>query len=300
MEYLTTGLVNIDHITPYDREQEPFSKLGGGAMYALSALKIWTESAFVVVFAGRDFEDYFGDWMRNNNCSFEGINCVLDETTRAYLAYQENGTYIPILSSKWFSGARMMPNMQLIAPYLNASLKGVHVLSHGEAAFFEQLDRYRKQYGFKVGFEIGSPFDSPNVPELIKEVTDRYIDYFSLSLVEAREYFPDIRDEKDALEMCSSLRCPVYFRMGKNGAYYIENGKSSYFPMVDLFSTVDPTGCGNVSTAAAFWAFCEGKSPKEIGAIAAVSASLNAAYDGLIPKVEPWMREKCIEYVKEA
>lgn len=297
-KYLTTGLVIVDQIIPYNPQQKPFSRLGGGAMYALSAFRLWTEDVFIVSFAGKDFDEYFGTWMRENHCSSDGICRVMDQTPQSYLSYQENGTYVPILSSKWFSAARMMPNIQLLEPYLSGDLKGVHVLSHGDAVFFEQLNKYREKHGFKVGFEIGNCFDSPCVPELIKEVTDQYIDYFSLSLVEAQTYFSDIRDEKDGLEMCLSLNCPVYFRMGEKGAYLTRDGKCYYFPMVNKFETIDPTGCGNVSTAAAFWALCEGKPPLEVGAIAAVTASLNASFLGLIPRIEPWMREKCQEYIQ--
>lgn len=297
-KYMTTGIVVVDQIIPYDKAEKPFSRLGGGAMYALSAFKLWTPDVFLVAYAGKDFEEYFGTWMRENDCSSEGICRVLDCGPKSCLKYQENGIYVPVLSSKWLSGARVMPNMQLLEPHLDGNLKGVHVVAHSDGVFFEQLNKYRKKYGFKVGFEIGNPLDTPEIPELIKEVTDKYVDYFSLSLVEAQAYFPDIRDKKDGIEMCLSLKCPVYFRMGKEGAYLTKDGESYGFPMADEFPTADATGCGNVSTAAAFWALCEGKSPLEAGAIAAVTASLNASYMGLIPRIEPWMKEKCLKYVE--
>ena len=295
--YLTAGLVNIDNIYSCSKQMEASSKLGGGAMFALSALRLWTDDPLLVSYVGQDFDEFFGDWMNANGCSTEGVCRVVDKTPRSHLEYQDNGTYIPRIKPSWYSGARMTPNIQLLQRHLNNDLAGVHIVSHSDAVFFEQLDHYRKLYGFRVGFEIGNAFDDPHVSEMIKEVTDNYVDFFSLSFTEAKEYYPGIRDVQDGVDMCLSLKCPVYFRLGEDGAYMTMNGNAYRFSMIDEFKTVDPTGCGNASTAAAFWALSENKSVEEAGIIAAVTASLNASYSGIIPVIQPWMRRRLQEYV---
>lgn len=297
--YLTTGLINVDYIMPYDKNIKPFSRLGGGAIYALSALKLWSEDPLIVGYAGQDFDEFYGKWMKDNGLSTEGILKVVDKTTRSLLLYLENGVYEPARVPKWFSGARMSTNIQMLEPFLNEDIKAVHVMTHSNIVFFEQLNVYRKKYGFKVGSEMANAMDTPNAEEYIRTITDKYVDFYSFSYVEIQEYVKGIRDEKDAVDFCLSLKCPVYFRMGTKGAYYMINGKAYYFPMTDLFENMDPTGCGNTSTAAAFWAQCEGKDPEETGAIASVTASLNAHYVGPVSKIEPWMKDKCEESVKE-
>lgn len=295
--YLVTGLVNIDNIYTPNKQRKASLRLGGGALFALSAFRLWSANPLLVSYVGTDFDEFFGDWMKRNGCSTEGVLRVVDKTPRSHLEYQENGTYVPRIRKSWFSGARMTPNIQLLEPHLSGQLAGVHVVSHSDAVLFEQLDAYRRKYGFRVGFEIGNSFDDPHVSEMISEVTDHYVDFFSLSLTEAKEYISGIRDERDGIEWCSSLRCPVYFRLGEDGAYVIKDGEAIRFPMIGDFNTVDPTGCGNVSTAAAFWAFCENKTIEEIGTIAGISAALNASYSGVIPNIEPWMSTQMQDYV---
>lgn len=297
--YLTSGLVIVDEVYPYGASQPSFVRLGGGGTYALSAFRLWTDECALAAYVGADFGDLFGQWMQANGCTSECLQVVVDHTSKSHLAYQKNGTYIPLLYGGRRIGLYTSPNMQLMEPCLHSGLKGVHILMNGEVSFFEQLNRYRKKYGFKVGFEIANPPDAPSVAEMIQEVTSKYIDYFSLSFVEAQQYYPGIRDKQDALELCLSLPCPVYFRMGTDGAYMVKDGHAHLTAMVDEFETADPTGCGNTSTAAAFWALCENKSIEEIGVIASITASLNARSFGLIPVIEPWMRERCVKYVAE-
>ena len=79
----------------------------------------------------------------------------------------------------------------------------------------------------------------------------------------------------------------------------VQNLAPECFHQLDDFGTVDPTGCGNVSTAAVFWALCENRPLEEAGLIGGISAALNASHYGLIPRITPALRQQCSEMLRE-
>ena len=66
---------------------------------------------------------------------------------------------------------------------------------------------------------------------------------------------------------------------------------------------VDPTGCGNCSTAAAMWAYCEGYDLRQIASIANVAAAYNVQQFGPYPTFNSKTRkvslEKALELAKK-
>lgn len=302
MKYLVTGPVNVDRIFPLENGeyQTPHVEIGGGGIYALSGIKLWTDDCMPVAYAGTDYPAYYSKWFSDNSILPDGMTAIFDETVATRLYYQPDGRY----TIEWAPGdlgtGRNTANIQLLEPFLQPAVHGIHLVAHGNAVFFSQLDRYRKSCGIRVGYEINNENEFyVNAPEFIETVTSRYLDFFSLSYGEMKEYFPDTRDVRDALERCMSWGCPVYLRAGTEGGYMIADGTCCHIPMVSAFGNTDPTGCGNTSTAAVFWALSEGYSPKRAGIIGAVTASLNAGYNGLIERITPSLRNRCMELVME-
>ena len=66
----------------------------------------------------------------------------------------------------------------------------------------------------------------------------------------------------------------------------------------NILRVVDPTGCGNVSTAAALYGWCEGYEPKKIARLANISAAYNLLQYGPCPKVDAAMRRHAEELLQ--
>ena len=62
---------------------------------------------------------------------------------------------------------------------------------------------------------------------------------------------------------------------------------------------VDPTGCGNISTAAAMWAFFEGYDPLRICIWAAICAGYNALQYGPYPRMDAETRAEAQKLMEE-
>ena len=72
------------------------------------------------------------------------------------------------------------------------------------------------------------------------------------------------------------------FRVGHRGAYVVTKEDVIYLPPAPG-PVVDPTGCGNSSTAAALYAYCQGEDPLMVGIMANVTSSINIRQYGVIP-----------------
>ena len=83
------------------------------------------------------------------------------------------------------------------------------------------------------------------------------MDYYSLNRPESFDLF-GVKTEEAAIEKMQQIGVPCFYRVGKRGAYFIKDGEVAFEPSVELGPQMDPTGCGNSSTAACFAAMCKG------------------------------------------
>lgn len=296
--YIVAGSMVVDRIIPYGAEEKSCRRLGGGAAYALFGTKLWTDDCMVTAYSGKDFRSYYGRWMEENGFSDEGIIKKFPRTNSGDVRYDAYGLYTCTDNEPEYFNFGDMPDEALLTPLLSKNTKGVHLLTLGDTDNLSRLGALRRQYGFMLGIEMEPVCRGKPAAEAVSEITREDVDFFSLNYSEVRQLFPQVRDEQDAIELMCSFSCPVFFRMGQRGACMIIEHRPFFSPMVDDFGTVDATGCGNSSTAAAFWAFCEGWEAQEISYVGAITASLNASKMGLPEKYEPWMREKCRQMVK--
>ncbi len=58
---------------------------------------------------------------------------------------------------------------------------------------------------------------------------------------------------------------------------------------------MDPTGCGNSSTAAAMWAWIKTENPVMTGILANIVGGYNVSYKGVIDEFTPEMRRHAFE-----
>ena len=88
----------------------------------------------------------------------------------------------------------------------------------------------------------------------------------------------------------------------------ISDGKEYFVPMISTVASeleIDPTGCGNTSTGAAMWAFCEGYDPLMTCIIGNVVASYNVRQYGPYQDMSQKTRDEMLKiaediYKKEA
>ena len=294
-KFMASGYVIIDDIEYADGKTIK-NRLGGGAVFAMSGMKLWTDDVLSVNYVGEDFVDYFGGWFGKNNIPLEGNRVRAKYTIHYRLVYAENGTYVCVPTKENPEAyteklrALMDPDMELLQPYL-ADCAGLDVLFSADEHLFREMDLYRQRYGFKVMWEY-SDFRaaSYNKIETLFRCL-RYVDMFSINGFESQELF-GISDEMQLVSFFKKFSVPVFFRVGEKGSYYIQDGKALFFPIIRAEGKADPTGCGNTSTSAVLWAYASGHSMKDIGLIGTITATINAQHMGLIGDYTPQLRQQ--------
>ena len=292
---MASGYVIIDDIEYADGKTIK-NRLGGGAVFAMSGMKLWTDDVLSVNYVGEDFVDYFGGWFGKNNIPLEGNRVRAKYTIHYRLVYAENGAYVCVPTKENPEAyteklrALMDPDMELLQPYL-ADCAGLDVLFSADEHLFREMDLYRQRYGFKVMWEY-SDFRaaSYNKIETLFRCL-RYVDMFSINGFESQELF-GISDEMQLVSFFKKFPVPVFFRVGEKGSYYIQDGKALFFPIIRAEGKADPTGCGNTSTSAVLWAYASGHSMKDIGLIGTITATINAQHMGLIGDYTPQLRQQ--------
>ncbi|WP_418718072.1 carbohydrate kinase family protein [Candidatus Allofournierella merdipullorum] len=298
-QYMVCGQVVVDRVMPHGKQAQPEIRLGGGVMYAVAGLKIWTDACGAAAYTGRDFPEYYGNWLSENGIAADGFIPRFEHTNRADLFYLPNGTHAMGPGDPNYMNGGDLPDWQLVEPFLRGpGEKALHLIGADLTELLKQLQAERAK-GLLVGYEMDPDESIPDMPEYIRQVTDHWVDFFSLSCEEVKGIVPGVRDLEDALEYMCALNCPSFFRAGTQGAYMIAGHKAHYSPMIDVFGSKDPTGCGNSSTAAAFYAMCEGHSPRYASMIGAVTASLNASCVGLVPRIDLQTRQRCLRLARD-
>ena len=85
----------------------------------------------------------------------------------------------------------------------------------------------------------------------------------------------------------------ILFRVGTKGLYSIADGKSYFVPCRRYNgSPVDPTGCGNSSTATGGMAFIEGYHPLMCGIMANLTAHYNVRQYGPVLHMTKDLRDE--------
>lgn len=111
------------------------------------------------------------------------------------------------------------------------------------------------------------------------------VDFYSCNLSEAMMFFEAESREK-VVSSIINLQKPCFLREGEKGSSWIENGiDTGTIPSEKADQAVDPTGCGNCSTAVSLYLRREGFKPREICAVANHIAFLTAKQHGPIPEL---------------
>lgn len=266
----------------------------GGSVFCVAGIKLWEDDCLFVSNVGPDFRRYYGKWMDQNACSYDGLRCILPHTQYTTLVYDETGlhserTVYDEQTGREIDALDVLTAAQLAA-HCDRQTKGIYIEAGETSDIWAQLPLIREKCAAKIMWELPTsaamqPERRPRVLETLQKT-----DIYSINLPEALCLFNQ-PDESSAIRAILELDVPCFFRVGKKGAYLLNEGRSFFAPSVTLGAPVDATGCGNCSTAAALYGWCEGFDPVQTVCMANISAAYNLLQYGPYPRITEKTRE---------
>lgn len=308
MKYIAMGAVITNRLM-YTDGRVISDIMGGSGLYSFGALRLCTPESLLVAGVGPDFEQFYGKWFDENNCCYEGLYRPVDKTTYNELVYSADGTYIEysIYGPEYEKAnlAKTIPSAKDVVPFLTDA-KGVCVNVYIDDNDADILMAQKEKHPFKVMWEV----PASAISELAHIYADggmaalkarlRGVDIFSTNKPESFEIF-GVSSVEDAIKRFGELGMPCYYRVGSKGAYMIEGSESAYVPMISIVpreQEIDPTGCGNTSTAAAMWAYCEGFDLLKTCVVGNVAAAYNVRQYGPYPDMSQKTHDEMMAHVE--
>ncbi|MGI5887981.1 MAG: carbohydrate kinase family protein [Oscillospiraceae bacterium] len=310
-KYIVTGTSLVNNIEYVDGRRIT-ALLGGCGFYAYTGLKMVEDSSLYVSVVGKDYKKYHGRWLEENGSSDEGLVIEGETTPQTLLKYMPNGDYsdVPVklnedgsftkLSDENFTKPNSLTSAD-IEKHLEG-VKGLYLFGPWRHGIGDRpgTREMREKYGYKVMWEVTPWKDSSFHDEFMD--TLQYCDIYSFNERESFDYL-SVENEEEAIKVIQEIGKPCFYRDGIKGSYMVTKDKVEFVPIIHAVSKdreVDPTGCGNSSTAAAMWAFCEGYSERMIAAIGNAVAAYNCMQYGPYPSVTPEMRKNLMDIARKA
>lgn len=282
VEYLACGNIMSDRI---QREDGSYTEwhMGGPAFFALSGIRLWTPNVKLVCRTGIDFLEMYGKWMDRNAVPMESVRFELEHHTRFTLTYGKDGSFkaVPHFTGEHLGYLKTSPR-EIDEACEGHNIKGIYLAQNTDRIFWEHLKNVKVRRGFKMMWE------AEYLPEYIQMPKKGFLEQvrrnlsvaemWSINHHEASDLF-DIPADKDEFIINELQKLPsemTFYRVGKRGSYVVTKTDAYFYPVVTPFDDVDPTGCGNNSTAAAMYAYVNGCELKLVGIIANISAGYNA------------------------
>ena len=295
MKYIVAGPTIINDIVFYNKRE--MKKQIGGSVFCLAGIKLWSDDCLYVSNVGKDFSQYYGEWMDANDFLYDGLNYILPHTQYTKLIYGKNGLHDE--SSVYGVDMDEMINQidiitaKQIADNCDSGTKGIYIEASEKDELWNNLDFIRSKCNAKIMWELptSATMDESRKPKVLEII--KLVDIYSINLPEALSLFR-VSDENEAVQAIAELCVPCFLRVGKRGSYMIDKGLGTFVQSIDVGELVDTTGCGNASTAAALYGFCEGFEPGKIAAAANISAAYNLLQYGPYTRFSPEIREHAI------
>ena len=293
MEYLVGGYTMLNDFDLKDGRQ--LRDVLGGSVFSAAGIRLWRDSVAYIGAAGEDFDQYYGPYFEAN-----GIRVSVKKPVKYTLRYQMKY----IADGSWEENCRYGEayeeeasrlcalDASQFAPYCDENTKGIYLEASLHAPITGQFGQLKRMMpNGKLMWEIttGDLLAPGRHAQVLKKIEET--DAFSMNLNEAKVFFGlDTLD--DVLEELHKIGKPCFFRAGEKGAYMLQDGQTAFLPAVGTAESVDPTGCGNCSTAASLVGYAEGLGPWQTTAMANVAAGFNARQYGPWPLVTPQVRSE--------
>lgn len=286
MDYIAAGMTITNDVVFADGTTS--KRHMGGSAFALEGIRQWTDSVLYVSNVGPDFPDYYGEWFKNNGLSMDGVRFTMPHThynivkyfpDHQYYEYSIYGeTYIQDQAKNW------MTTPEQILEVCDG-VKGIYLDVNVYNSVWKKGIPFIQEKGCKVMWEIPAYVKNPEHHDRIWETID-LVDIYSLNLPESKILF-GTENEEQAIERILEIGKPCFYRVGSKGSYMIMDGQVAFAPSIDIGEPVDPTGCGNCSTASALYCWCEGYDPLMICIMSNIAAAHNILQYGLYPQFTP-------------
>ncbi len=295
--YVVSAMSIVNDLRYADGRQ--VKNVTGGGLFMLGGVLSCTADVGFVTAAGTDFEEYHGEFFRRNGLGTEGVHRTLPHTHYTTVTYFPDGSWkeVSVYGAQYETdnAYNTMVHGDWVARMCGEHTKAVYTESGSEELFWnpEEVAAVRAAAPqAKIMWEVPhyntfNPLQKPLIWPALEQV-----DLFSVNLREARELF-GVQEEKEVLRAIRSTGKSCFLRFGVEGSCAILPGQPAMFvPSIGLERTVDPTGCGNCSTAAAMVGMAEGFEPARIAAFANVAADYNALQLGPYPLFSEGLRAK--------
>ncbi|MDO4489345.1 MAG: PfkB family carbohydrate kinase [Eubacteriales bacterium] len=286
MDYIVAGYNMLTDI--YYADGSTVLNTPGGSFYSASGVKYWRDSVAYVGTAGPDFDENYLEWFENNKIECLVKKC-LPHTLKYTLNYRPDGiwseecTYGEEYETMAKDIGRITPAM--LGEAIDSNTKGIYIEASLSAKIADNFKEVKALIpnGILMWEINGDDLRNPEAKAAINERIAQ-VDAFSLNFDEATGFFGT--DDKDAiLKGLSSYNKPCFFRMGELGAGMINGEKIVFAPSSGVDRSVDPTGCGNCSTAAAMIGLAEELGYEETVVMANLAAAACASQFGPFPRV---------------
>lgn len=296
MKYIIVGPTIVNDIVFEDGSKSKGHI--GGSIFCLAGVKLWEDSCLYLSNVGEDFPQYYGKWMDANHCTYEGLQYILPHTQYTELVYDKEGLHseMSVYGSEEEALVEKLDYITAsqIAQYCKEDTKGIYIEASEVNPFWKELDTIRQKSGAKIMWEI--PTSAAMTAGRHEKVLAciKKTDMYSINLPEAKSLF-SVNSEAEAVRIIQNLHVPCFFRVGKKGSYMIAGGEAEFADSVLAGEIVDPTGCGNCSTAAAMYAWCEGCGLRDTARMANIAAAYNLLQYGPYPLLDEKVREEAVK-----
>ena len=279
MKYVVAGNAAADCITFADGTCTGFVA-GGATLFALLGIQLWTDEVLLCGGFGADYMDSLGPWLERNKIDRRAFNVRDPRNPLNYMWYRDEGGWDSRTEygNEHYDSLDCNPRLDNLEAYIQDAV-GLAVFRGEDPDFFQQIFALKEKYNFKLGWEIKGNFAVPEKLEQIRELA-KHTDSFSINQPETFTLFGVDSDEA-ALAALKTLGCPlVLYRVGKRGIYVLCGDEVLFAPAFTQYPVTDVTGCGNSSTAAGFYAWCEGMDLYGSAAHANITAGHNLRFFG--------------------
>ena len=296
--YLITGSVIVNDILYPDGSL--VKNFLGGSIYTVNGILPYTDDLLFLSAAGPDFDALYGDYFRKNGLSAEGIEISFPRTHHTLVEYAQSGEWEEhsIYGEEFekLYGTYPLAKSEYVIGHGGEDVKGIYFESGAGEEVWKGLSKMREACPNAIFMaeiatsETRDPESRKKVMELIEK-----IDMYSINRPEAMALFRT-DSEEESIEEIIRLGKPCFFRLGRKGSCMIQDGKAWFAPSVESAGSVDSTGCGNCSTGASLYGYCEGLHPLKTACYANVAAGVNARQYGPFPEYTPeikaWMKKE--------
>lgn len=301
MEYIVAGYNMVTDI--YYPDGRIVKNEPGGSFYSAAGIKLWRDSLAYVGTAGPDFDEYYGTFYRSNGIETHIAHC-LPSTLRYDLIYGADGswtercTYGEAFEEHAKDIGRLTPEMFM--PLCDENTRGIYLEASLSAKIANHLPELKALIpNGKLMWEINTEdLFNPDCREaILKRIAQ--VDIYSVNLPEARAFWGR-QTLDEIISEIQTLGIPCFLRLGEEGAGLVTCDSAVFAPPVKVETSVDPTGCGNCSTAAALIGFAEGLPAFDTVMMANISAGFNACQVGPWPVADDATRQEARSLLKDA